>query len=76
LAGDAVDTAGNDCPSKRSSGGWRIVRLGADSSVAPRELKELQPQSHLVMLDGAGHFPQEDAADAVTRELEAYLEPA
>jgi len=29
--------------------------------------------SRLVMLEGGGHFPQEDAPDAVTRELNAFL---
>lgn len=31
------------------------------------------PKAHLVVLEGGGHFPQEDAPDAVTAELNAYL---
>jgi pimeloyl-ACP methyl ester carboxylesterase len=38
-----------------------------------RKLKALLPHGHLVVLEGAGHFPQEDAPDAVTSELDAYL---
>lgn len=40
-----------------------------------REREKVLPHSRLVMLEGGGHFPQEDAPDAVTRELDAYLEP-
>ncbi|MBW2160656.1 MAG: alpha/beta fold hydrolase [Deltaproteobacteria bacterium] len=39
------------------------------------ELKALLPEARLVMLDGGGHFPQEDAPDTVTAELNAYLAP-
>lgn len=39
------------------------------------QLKALLPEAHLVMIEGGGHFPQEDAPDAVTRELDAYLAP-
>ncbi|MDH3727904.1 MAG: alpha/beta hydrolase [Myxococcales bacterium] len=37
------------------------------------ELRALLPASRLVMLEGGGHFPQEDAPDAVIRELNAFL---
>jgi len=37
------------------------------------ELRVLLDDSRLVMLEGGGHFPQEDAPDAVTRELNAFL---
>jgi pimeloyl-ACP methyl ester carboxylesterase len=37
------------------------------------ELSALLPGSRLVMLEGGGHFPQEDAPDDVTRELDAFL---
>jgi haloalkane dehalogenase len=38
-----------------------------------RKLRALLPDSRLVMLEGGGHFPQEDAPDAVTRELDGFL---
>lgn len=37
------------------------------------ELRTLLPGSHLVTLEGGGHFPQEDAPGAVTRELTSFL---
>jgi haloalkane dehalogenase len=37
------------------------------------ELSALLPDSRLVILEGGGHFPQEDAPDAVTHELDAFL---
>jgi pimeloyl-ACP methyl ester carboxylesterase len=37
------------------------------------ELSALLPASRVVRLEGGGHFPQEDAPDAVTRELNAFL---
>jgi pimeloyl-ACP methyl ester carboxylesterase len=37
------------------------------------ELRVLLHDRRLVMLEGGGHFPQEDAPDAVTRELNAFL---
>lgn len=37
------------------------------------ELQGLLPGCRLVMLEGGGHFPQEDAPDAVTHELNAFL---
>ncbi|MDH3624971.1 MAG: alpha/beta fold hydrolase [Myxococcales bacterium] len=40
-----------------------------------RELRTLLPESRLVMLEGGGHFPQEDAPDAVTGELNAFFLP-
>ncbi len=40
-----------------------------------RELRALLPESRLVMLEGGGHFPQEDAPDAVTHELNAFFLP-
>jgi pimeloyl-ACP methyl ester carboxylesterase len=38
-----------------------------------RELQSLLPRSRLVVLEGGGHFPQEDAPDDVTRALDAFL---
>ncbi len=38
-----------------------------------RELTALLPGSRLVMLQDGGHFPQEDAPEDVTRELDAFL---
>ena len=40
-----------------------------------QDLKALLPDGDLIMLEGGGHFPQEDAPDAVTRELDAFLSP-
>jgi len=40
-----------------------------------RELRALLPDSRLVMLEGGGHFPQEDAPDAVAHELNAFFLP-
>jgi haloalkane dehalogenase len=39
------------------------------------ELRALLPGSRLVILEGGGHFPQEDAPDAVTHELNAFFLP-
>lgn len=37
------------------------------------ELEALLPDSQLTILEGGGHFPQEDAPDAVTRELSTFF---
>ncbi len=37
------------------------------------ELRALLPESRFVILEDGGHFPQEDAPDAVTRELCAFM---
>jgi len=38
-----------------------------------RALEALLPQSRLVVLESGGHFPQEDAPDAVTKQLDEFL---
>lgn len=55
---------------------WRHQPLGTHDAYFRNEhveLRTLLPGSRLVTLEGGGHFPQEDAPDAVTRELNVFL---
>lgn len=57
-----------------------LVVTGAEDRVVPpessRRLAEALPDAELVVLEGCGHVPQEECADAVVREVRAWWEAA